>query len=121
VQRGDVVRFVQEGTMPHNVQFVRNTAPRRLGDRRLLDGAVPERKKGETYEVRVDERFQDGTYEYVCTPHIAMGMKGTITVSGGLPAADPVADTRGPAGDHAGVQGLQPLAYEMDGTPRSSG
>jgi hypothetical protein len=40
-------------------------------------------KQGETYEVVIDERFADGEYEFVCTPHIAMGMKATIAVNGG--------------------------------------
>jgi manganese oxidase len=113
VQRGDVVRFIQKGTMPHNVQFVRNTAPAgaEIGDYWM--GPFMN-KAGETYEVTIDERFQDGTYEYVCTPHIAMGMKGTLTVEGGLAAADPVADTRD-LPEIRGVQGLQPLAYEMEG------
>jgi manganese oxidase len=116
VRRGDVVRFVQEGAMPHNVQFVRNTAPRgaEIGDSWMGPFLS---KKGEVYEVEIDERFLDGTWEYVCTPHIAMGMKGTLTVEGGLPAAAPVevADTRP---EIQGVQGLQPLAYELDGTTK---
>lgn len=116
VRRGDVVRFVQEGAMPHNVQFVRNTAPRgsEIGDYWMGPFLT---KAGEVYEVTIDERFQDGTWEYVCTPHIAMGMKGVLTVSGGLPAAPPVevADTRP---EITGVQGLQPLAYEMDGATK---
>jgi manganese oxidase len=116
VQRGDVVRFVQDGTMPHNVQFVRNTAPAggEIGDYWMGPFL---NKVGETYEVTVDERFLDGSWEYVCTPHIAMGMKGTLTVNGGLPAADPVADTRA-LPEIRGVQGLQPLAYEMDGNTK---
>jgi manganese oxidase len=114
VRRGDVVRFVQQGTMPHNVQFVRNTAPRGAEIDEYWMGPFLN-KQGEVYEVTIDERFLDGAWEYVCTPHIAMGMKGTLTVAGGLPAAAPVevADTRP---EIRGVQGLQPLAYELDGS-----
>jgi manganese oxidase len=113
VRRGDVVRFVQEGSMPHNVQFVRNNAPEgaEIGDYWTGPFLM---KKGEVYEVRVDERFLDGDWEYVCTPHIAMGMKGSLNVTGGLPAALPSADTRD-LPEIRGVQGLQPLIYETDG------
>jgi manganese oxidase len=112
VKRGDVVRFVQDGSMPHNVQFVRNTAPRGsdIGDYWMGQFLS---KKGEVYEVTIDERFLDGTWEYVCTPHVSMGMKGTLTVEGGIAPAAMVAGVDWP--EVRGVQGLQPLAYEMDG------
>jgi manganese oxidase len=116
VKRGDVVRFVQDGTMPHNVQFVRNTAPRGsdIGDYWMGPFL---NKKGEVYEVEIDERFLDGDWEYVCTPHIAMGMKGTLSVEGGRPAAAASAEAR-ELPEVRGVQGLQPLAYEMDGNTK---
>jgi manganese oxidase len=111
-RRGDVIRFVQEGTMPHNVQFVRNNSPTgaELGDAwngPYLNGS------GEVYEVQVDERFLDGSYEFVCTPHIAMGMKGELVVDGGSTAA--VAGGGLDLPEIRGVQGLQPLEWEMDG------
>jgi manganese oxidase len=112
VRRGDVVRFVQDGAMPHNVQFVRNTAPRGsdIGDYWMGEFLT---KKGDVYEVRIDERFLDGSWDYVCTPHISMGMKGSLVVNGGIAPAAPVADVDWP--EVRGAQGLQPLAYEMDG------
>jgi len=127
VRRGDLIRFVQAGTMPHNVEFVRNTAPAGvdLGDR-WVGGYVMAR--GDAYEVRVDDAFADGTYDFICSPHAALGMKGRITVAGGTAGA--VALTHGqhagsaasPAdmGDTslplvAGEQGAQVLPYEMDG------
>lgn len=117
VRRGDVVRFVQGGTMPHNVQFVRNRAPAGvdLGD--AWTGPILA-KPGEVYEVPIDDRFQDGEYGYLCTPHAAMGMKGVIRVSGGGASAAPPAKPARPMAvlpEIRGVQGLQPLAYEMDG------
>jgi manganese oxidase len=112
-RRGDVIRFVQEGAIPHNVQFVRNTAPAGVELAEYWTGPYLSRR-GETYEVLVDERFLDGEYGFVCTPHVAMGMTGSLVVDGGTPA-DPAA---GPAGGSAlpevrGVQGLQELAYEV--------
>ncbi len=117
VRRGDVVRFVQHGDMPHNVQFVRNTAPEgvELGD--AWTGPYLN-KKGEIYELEIDERFPDGTYEFVCTPHIGFQMTGTLIVSGGsFEATDPA--TRGVSGSTAaipeviGEKGLQELEYEV--------
>jgi manganese oxidase len=114
VRRGDVVRFVQEGAIPHNVEFVRNNAPDHVDLDEYWSGPYLT-KTGEVYEVSVDERFADGEYEFVCLPHVAMGMKGEMVVSGGLPAADPVAKTGDALPEVTGVKGLQPLAYEMDG------
>lgn len=113
VRRGDVIRFVQEGVMPHNVQLVRNSAPSGVDVGEYWSGPYLA-KQGEVYEMEIDERFADGEYEYVCVPHLAMGMQGSITVSGGSPAAAAVADSRPALPEVRGVQGLQPLEYEMD-------
>jgi len=90
VRPGDIVEFVQAGSMPHNVEFVKNTAPAgvNLGQRwvgAFLTG------KGEKYTVRIDGAFKPGTYDYLCTPHATLGMKGRITVKGarGSKAAQP--------------------------------
>jgi manganese oxidase len=117
VRRGDVVRFVLDGTMPHNVQFVRNTAPQDTDIGDYWTGPFLT-KAGEVYEVRIDERFADGSYEYVCTPHIAMGMKGTLVVDGGTPAAASPGVTASAVPEIRGVQGLQELPFEMDGTTK---
>jgi manganese oxidase len=112
-RRGDVVRFTQRGSMPHNVEFVRNSAPAgaELGD--AWTGPYLT-KVGETYELKIDGGFQDGEYRFVCAPHVSLGMAGSITVSGGAAAAAPaaaavVADRP----EILGAKGLQPLAYEL--------
>ena len=81
VRRGDIVRFEQAGTMPHNVEFVRNTAPdgADLGSAWMGSFLIG---KGETYDVVVDDRFIDGAFDFLCSPHATMGMKGRITVAG---------------------------------------
>lgn len=79
VTRGQTIRFVQQGAVPHNVEFKGTPAGARLGDGRMGPFLT---SKGEAYELRVDDRFSAGTYDYVCTPHAAMGMKGTIVVDG---------------------------------------
>jgi manganese oxidase len=116
VRRGDVVRFVQAGTMPHNVQFVRNTAPAGADIGEYWTGPFMT-KVGESYEVRIDERFLDGAYHYVCTPHVAMAMTGSLVVGGGLPAAAPSAAAAA-LPEVRGVHGLQELPYELDGTTK---
>lgn len=114
-RRGDVIRFVQEGTIPHNVQFVRNTAPAgvELGDTWTGPYLTT---AGEVYEVEVDERFADGEYEFVCAPHLAMGMKGSLAISGGEVAPAPAAERAAGASalpEVKGVRGLQPLPFEL--------
>jgi manganese oxidase len=119
VRHGDVVRWIMGNTtMPHNVEFVRNAAPAGvdLGDR--WTGAFMS-QPGETYEVLIDDRFAEGSYSYVCTPHISMGMAATLTVVGGgarLVAGGASSSTAAAAlPEVRGVHGLQPLAYELDG------
>jgi plastocyanin len=78
VKKGDVVRWTMaDGTVMHNVSFTQAdsnpagfTPP---ADSPFLTQA------GQTYELKID--FAPGTYNYVCVPHEAMGMKGTITVT----------------------------------------
>jgi plastocyanin len=78
VKPGDVIRFVQTTATPHNVEFKNSPAGADLAS--ILMGPflmAPD----ETYEIVVDQRFVEGTYEFVCTPHFMMGMTGTITVA----------------------------------------
>jgi manganese oxidase len=118
VRRGDVVRWTMGNTsLPHNVEFVRNGAPTgaELGDR--WTGPYMS-QAGETYEVVIDDSFADGSYSYVCGPHVSMGMTAGMTVTGGESSARTVSATVASTVERpeiAGVQGLQPLAYEMDG------
>lgn len=79
VTPGQTIRFVQQGEVPHNVEFKDAPPGARLDDARMGPFLT---SKGEAYELRVDDRFSAGTYDYVCTPHAAMGMKGTIVVDG---------------------------------------
>jgi manganese oxidase len=114
VRRGDVVRFIQEGTMPHNVEFVRNGSPDGIELGEGWSGPYLT-AQGETYDVEITDAFIDGEYTYVCTPHVSMGMTGTLAVSGGRAAAAPVAAAEPSVERPAvqGVQGLQPLAHEV--------
>jgi plastocyanin len=99
VRRGDTIRFLQTVSTPHNVEFKRAPsgsksngeaapAPSLAASQATSTGSVRGlgmgpflTAPGETYEFVVDDRFAEGVYDYVCTPHAAMGMAGTITVT----------------------------------------
>lgn len=82
VQPGDTVRWVQESSAPHNVQFESKPKGAKLG---AADTGPYLTGKGETYQLVMDGRFPVGSYGYLCTPHGPMGMKGTITVAASAP------------------------------------
>jgi len=79
VSPGDTVRFRQTGRMPHNVDFRDVPAGSRLSAAKAGPYLI---KTGETYDLVIDSRFAGGRHAYVCTPHEAFGMKGTLTVAG---------------------------------------
>ena len=79
VKLGDVVTFVATSATPHNVDFRSMPDGVDLGGQTvglylMEDGAI--------YEVKIDERFVTGEYEFVCTPHEFLGMKAMLTVTG---------------------------------------
>jgi plastocyanin len=76
-QRGDTVRFVQASAAPHNVHFLKMPKGAKLGDAAVgpyIIGA------GKTYDLAIDSRFVDGTYQFTCDPHETVGMHGTLTI-----------------------------------------
>lgn len=80
VRLGDRVVWVQTGVMPHNVEFAE--APE-AGSLEAIPSSPFLTTRGQTFELVIDGRFAPGVYTYICTPHVGMGMKGTIEV---LPA-----------------------------------
>ena len=77
VQRGDTLRFVEDAGVMHNVHFKSHPDGARLG----AAAAGPYlTNKGQTYNLVIDGRFTDGTYEFVCDPHEMLGMHGVLTV-----------------------------------------
>lgn len=77
VNPGDVVRFVQTGIMPHNVEFRDVPDNAALGDAKTGPYLTA---PNQTYDVAIDERLPKGTYGFVCVPHESLGMKGSIIV-----------------------------------------
>ena len=78
-QHGDTLRFVQASATLHNVHFKKQPKGAKLGAAAISPYLTA---KGQTYTIVVDSRFGDGKYEFVCDPHEAMGMRGSLTVGG---------------------------------------
>lgn len=79
VHRGDTLRFVQTSATMHNVRFKKQPKGAKLGAAAVSPYLTT---KGQTYTIVVDSRFTEGTYELVCDPHEALGMRGSLTVLG---------------------------------------
>ncbi len=88
VKAGDGIKFVVVSMIPHNVAFDAATIPADV--KAQLDanfGAGRASELSSTLMTAVGDSFtlslgsiKPGTYAFYCTPHLAMGMKGTITV-----------------------------------------
>jgi len=88
IKPGDGVKFVNVIGGPHNVAFDAATIPADV--RSQLDANMGTDKMGElssALKMNPGEtitisfaNIKPGTYAYHCVPHLAMNMKGTITV-----------------------------------------
>ena len=78
-ERGDTLRFVQVANTMHNVHFKTQPKGAKLGSAATSPYLTT---KGQSYNVVVDSRFSDGTYELVCDPHEIIGMHAFLTVQG---------------------------------------
>ena len=87
VKQGDAIKFVMVSGGPHNVAFQNVTD---AAAKAQLDANMPGQKLGElsgpfvmqpneTYTISF-AKVPPGKYDFICTPHAAMNMKGTITV-----------------------------------------
>jgi len=86
VKAGDAIKWVMVSGGPHNVAF-QNIAD--AAAKSALMANMPNQptelsspmfmNPGEEYTVSFGN-VPAGKYEYVCTPHLALGMKGTVTV-----------------------------------------
>ncbi len=87
VKAGDGIRFLMVSGGPHNVAFDAATVPADVQGQ--LDANISEKmgqlsstmkmNAGETITVSF-ANIKAGKYPYHCTPHLALGMKGEITV-----------------------------------------
>ena len=76
-QPGDTLRFMEASGALHNVRFTKQAPGANLGSAATTPYLTA---RGQTLDVIVDKRFTAGTYEFVCDPHAAIGMKGTLIV-----------------------------------------
>lgn len=87
IKQGDGIKFVFVNGGPHNVAF--DAATLSAEAKAALLANMPEQQgelsgkmlmaEGETYTISF-AGVPTGTYDYVCTPHLAMNMKGKITI-----------------------------------------
>jgi|SRR3954467_7390046 plastocyanin len=88
IKQGDAVKFVVVSGGPHNVAFDPATIP--ADQKSQLDANMGTDKMGElssNLKMNPGEsvtvsfgNIKPGQYPFHCTPHLALGMKGTITV-----------------------------------------
>ena len=87
IKAGDAVKFVMVSGGPHNISFDPAVVP---ADAKAQLDANMDNKMSELSSpmlMNPNEEYvisfggvNPGKYEFHCTPHLAMGMKGTITV-----------------------------------------
>jgi plastocyanin len=87
VKQGDGIKFVMVSGGPHNVAFDPAIIPAEVKSQ--LSANMPNQQgelssplfmnPNESYTISF-ANIKPGQYPYFCTPHLAMGMKGTITV-----------------------------------------
>lgn len=87
IKQGDAVKWVFVSGGPHNVAFDANGIP--SGAQAQLSANMPNQQGplSSPMMMNVNEEYTvsfaglpAGTYNYVCTPHLAMNMKGIVTV-----------------------------------------
>lgn len=84
---GDTVQFVNVSGGPHNIQFDKDHIP--AGAKEVLNRNMKQRmgdlqgpfltQPNQVYSISF-AGAPKGTYVFLCLPHQALGMKGTITV-----------------------------------------
>lgn len=88
IKQGDAIKFVGVSGFPHNVAFVgtgladavKAQLNANLGPARMMDlSSQMYLAAGEGFTMSF-ANIPPGRYEYNCTPHLAMNMKGVITV-----------------------------------------
>ena len=87
IKAGDVVNFHNKSGGPHNVSFWADSIPGGAGD--VLKGTMPDQmaplegplltEQDAVYKVAFTGA-PTGDYKFYCLPHLALGMRGKITV-----------------------------------------
>lgn len=86
VKQGDGVRFVMVSMPPHNAAF-ENVDPAVVPQ---LNANIPEKMGDLSTKMMMTQgeeavvsfaNIPPGKYDFICTPHLAMGMRGSVTVT----------------------------------------
>jgi plastocyanin len=87
VKAGDGIKFVMVSGGPHNVAFDPATIPADVKPQLMANMPNQVAELSSPMFMNPNEEYtisfanvKPGQYPYHCTPHLAMGMKGTITV-----------------------------------------
>jgi plastocyanin len=96
IESGTTVTWVQSGDNPHTT-----TSYDGLWDSGIIRGG-----SGGTFSFTFDE---PGTYEYFCIPHEALGMVGSVTVTGGATASPTATATASPTATALAGTGGPPI------------
>ena len=87
IKAGDGVRFINVNGFPHDITFDPNAIP--AAGRAQLTANMPDQRAELTSQLFVQPNdtytisfanAAPGNYPFICTPHSAMGMRGSITV-----------------------------------------
>lgn len=84
IEPGDKVVWEMVSGAPHNVSFRDQDIPEGAQDVLEEKGAYVSDQfsvPGQNFEVHFTETYPTGTYDYICEPHVASGMTGTLTIS----------------------------------------
>jgi plastocyanin len=87
IKQGDAIKFVMVSGGPHNVAFdpaeiMAAAKPQLMAnmDNQMSELSGPMlQNAGEVYEISF-ANVPPGKYNYFCTPHLAMNMRGSITI-----------------------------------------
>jgi plastocyanin len=87
VKAGDGIKFIMVSGGPHNVAFDPATIPADVKSQLMANMPNQQAELSSPLFTNPNEAYtisfanvKPGSYPYHCTPHLAMGMKGTITV-----------------------------------------
>ena len=87
IKAGDGIKFTMVSGGPHNVAFDPATLPEPAKMQLAANMTDPMAELSSKYMVNANEEYTlsfagvpAGTYDYFCTPHIAMNMRGKITI-----------------------------------------
>ena len=87
VKAGDGIKFIMVSGGPHNVAFDPATIPAAVKPQLMANMPNQQAELSSPLFMNPNESYtmsfanvKPGQYPYHCTPHLAMGMKGTITV-----------------------------------------